>query len=456
MRPSDFMSRLASEAEDGDKAFVALRLLQHALSLVFPLLFLPLEAMPLAVLHSVGQVGVDLASGNDPQRRQLGGGWLLACSLVLLAQAHLSPFTVSSLTATAGVVTLIMYGHVSPLILEVRMLVGCVAAAAAIEQSSLQPSDAALCGLLADLACSCLGSFVHHRNRTPASGTDSTEADDAHECEPQPPAAEEPSAAIAEPGSPPAATAAAAIMGDGPVEVGSAGKAWAWPVPEGEERRVRLLRAMRVLDSERDPVYAHLVHLGLRPPQTSTRPHPATPPHPSPPWTAMPHSPNHRPPSTPSHALSPHPAPCQPLWPLTCRTAPSPSSTPTDNGAAPSTASTLCRWKDGMCMACARHVHGMRMACAWNVYGMCMVFQLLADAARPGLLRIHHRQGGAGPRPTSPPPTLSRRPTIFNPTSPTPPTPTTRPPIPPIPPPTRPPTLKPRARTFAPAPRPPP
>ena len=85
------------EAEDGEKAFIALRPLQHALSLVLPLLFFPLEAMPWAVLHFLGQVGVDLVSENDPQRRQLGGSWLLACSLVLLAQARLSLFSVSSL-----------------------------------------------------------------------------------------------------------------------------------------------------------------------------------------------------------------------------------------------------------------------------------------------------------------------------------------------------------------------
>ena len=152
---------LASEAEDEDEAFIALRPLQHALSLVLPLLFLPLEAMPLAVLHFVGQVGVDLVSRNDPQRRQLGGGWLLACSLVLLVQARLSLFSVSSITAAASVVMSIMYGHVFHLLPEVRVLVGCVAAAAAIEHSSLRPSDAALCGLLADLACSYLGALVH-------------------------------------------------------------------------------------------------------------------------------------------------------------------------------------------------------------------------------------------------------------------------------------------------------
>ena len=151
---------LAPEAEDGDE-HSALQPLQLALAVVLPLLFFPLEAMSLAILRSVG---VDLVSRNGPQRRQLAGGWLLACGLALLAQVRLSLISLSSLTAAASVVMAILYSHVYGVSEKVRVLVGCVVAAVAIEHSSLKPSDTVLCGLLAELACSCLGSWVHRHS----------------------------------------------------------------------------------------------------------------------------------------------------------------------------------------------------------------------------------------------------------------------------------------------------
>ena len=136
------------QAEDGGEDS-SLRLLQHALSLVLPLLFFPPEAMSLAMLHFVGQVGVDLVSRNGPQRRRLRGGWLLACSLALLAQARLSLFSVSPWTA-AGMVAM--------------TTLAATAAIIAIEHSSLKLSDAAPCGLLAHSVWSSLVSWVHRRS----------------------------------------------------------------------------------------------------------------------------------------------------------------------------------------------------------------------------------------------------------------------------------------------------
>ena len=90
---------LAPEAEEGDE-HSALQPLQLALAVVLPLLFFPLEATSLAILHSVG---ADLVSRNGPQRQQLAGGWLLACGLALLALVRLSLISLSSLTAAASI-----------------------------------------------------------------------------------------------------------------------------------------------------------------------------------------------------------------------------------------------------------------------------------------------------------------------------------------------------------------
>lgn len=220
---------LALEAEDGYE-HSSLRPLQLALAVVLPLLFFPLEAMSLAILHFVG---VDLVGRNGPQRRQLAGGWLLACGLAHLAQVRLCLISLSSSTAAASVVVAILYSHVYGVTEKVRVLLGCVVAAVAIEHSSLKPSDTVFCGLLAEVACSCLGSWVH-RHSARLIG--------------------------AERMSPPAATtAAAAPMGDGPVEAGSAAMAWARSVPEGAKQRAKQLRE---LDTKRDPACDSLVHLG--------------------------------------------------------------------------------------------------------------------------------------------------------------------------------------------------